>query len=63
MYSALSETPVFLQTPVAPPPPHHLGLLDVLEMVATAVAVCQLYTARRILAEIQHRINGFNTYG
>jgi hypothetical protein len=32
-------------------------------MVATAVGVRQLYTARRILAEIQHRINGFNTYG
>jgi hypothetical protein len=32
-------------------------------MVATVVGVRQLYTARRILAEIQHRINGFNTYG
>lgn len=30
---------------------------------AAAVGTCQLYTARRILAEIQHRINGFNTYG
>jgi hypothetical protein len=32
-------------------------------MVATAVGDCQLNTARRILAEIQLRINGFNTYG
>ena len=33
------------------------------DMVEAAVGICQLYTARRILAEIQHRINGFNTYG
>jgi hypothetical protein len=32
-------------------------------MEATAVGDCQLNTARRILAEIQLRINGFNTYG
>jgi hypothetical protein len=35
-------------------------------MVETAAAVCPfrpLFSARRILAEIQHRINGFNTYG
>lgn len=32
-------------------------------MVEAAVETCQLYTARRLLAEIQHRINGFNTYG
>jgi hypothetical protein len=32
-------------------------------MVVTVVGGCQLFTARRILAEIQHRINGFNTYG
>jgi hypothetical protein len=32
-------------------------------MVATPVKDCQLNTARRILAEIQLRINGFNTYG
>jgi hypothetical protein len=38
--------------------PHHIT-----EMVATAVGDCQLNTARRILAEIQLRINGFNTYG
>jgi len=58
MYSAHSETLVFLQIQ-----PHRLILVDVSEMVATVVGVCQLYTARRILAEIQHRINGFNTYG
>jgi predicted component of type VI protein secretion system len=40
------------------PIPHH-----VTEMVATAVGGCQLNTSRRILAEIQLRINGFNTYG
>jgi hypothetical protein len=33
------------------------------EMLETAVDACQLNTARRILAEIQLRINGFNTYG
>jgi hypothetical protein len=32
-------------------------------MVVTVVGVRQLNTARRILAEIEHRINGFNTYG
>lgn len=32
-------------------------------MVETASYACQLNTSRRILAEIQHRINGFNTYG
>jgi hypothetical protein len=32
-------------------------------MVVTSVGDCQFNTARRILAEIQHRINGFNTYG
>jgi hypothetical protein len=32
-------------------------------MVATALDSCQLHIARRIFAEIQHRINGFNTYG
>lgn len=58
MYSALFETPVFVHTL-----PHRLILDHVSEMVATAVQVCQLYTARRILAEIQARINGFNTYG
>jgi hypothetical protein len=31
-------------------------------MVVTSVGNCQ-FTARRILAEIQLRINGFNTYG
>ena len=33
------------------------------DMVNAAVGIFQLYTARRILAELQHRINGFNTYG
>lgn len=33
------------------------------EMVETAVDACQLNTSRRIFAEIQLRINGFNTYG
>ena len=32
-------------------------------MVETAIEVCQLNTVRRILAEVQLRINGFNTYG
>jgi hypothetical protein len=32
-------------------------------MVLKAAEVCHLNTARRILAEIQYRINGFNTYG
>jgi len=32
-------------------------------MVEAAEGTIQLYTARRILAEIQHRVNGFNTYG
>jgi hypothetical protein len=36
---------------------HHIT-----EMVVTSVGNCQ-FTARRILAEIQLRINGFNTYG
>jgi hypothetical protein len=36
---------------------------NVTEMVATVVGDSQLNTARRILAEIQLRINGFNTYG
>jgi len=44
--------------PAPPPNPHH-----VTEMVAIAVGDCQLNTSRRILAEIQLRINGFNTYG
>jgi hypothetical protein len=43
--------------------PYHPIISNVTDMVATAVHVRQLYTARRILAEIQHRINGFNTYG
>src|SRR5690242_5490077 len=33
------------------------------DMVEAAEGTIQLYTARRILAEIQHRVNGFNTYG
>jgi hypothetical protein len=32
-------------------------------MVETALTTCQINTSRRIFAEIQLRINGFNTYG
>jgi hypothetical protein len=32
-------------------------------MVETVQESCQLNPSRRILAEIQLRINGFNTYG
>lgn len=34
-----------------------------LEMVGTEQDSCQLNSSRRILAEVQLRINGFNTYG
>lgn len=37
--------------------------LTTTEMVETALYDCQLNSSRRILAEIQLRINGFNTYG
>jgi hypothetical protein len=54
----LHEAPEFLHSP-----PHQLDPSPVTEMVVTVAGVCQLNTARRILAEIQARINGFNTYG
>ncbi|KAF2117762.1 hypothetical protein BDV96DRAFT_644102 [Lophiotrema nucula] len=45
-------------------PPHKTqSALNLTEMVATALDACQLNTSRRILAEIQLRINGFNVYG
>ena len=45
-------------------PPHSsLSTVTFTEMVATALDACQLNTSRRILAEIQLRINGFNVYG
>ncbi|OAL48821.1 hypothetical protein IQ07DRAFT_645574 [Pyrenochaeta sp. DS3sAY3a] len=51
------------ETPASPYQPHYPEPLDVTEMVEKAAGVCQLNTARRILAECQLRINGFNTYG
>ncbi|EAT87817.1 hypothetical protein SNOG_05426 [Parastagonospora nodorum SN15] len=58
LYIWLFEAPRLPHTQPHPPNPHH-----VTEMVAIAVGDCQLNTSRRILAEIQLRINGFNTYG
>lgn len=55
--TCLRPSKLALYSPTNPYPYH------VTEMVATAVSDCQLNTARRILAEIQLRINGFNTYG
>lgn len=58
-YLQLLDAPEFFQSL-----PHRtLSPLKYTEMVATALDSCQLHIARRIFAEIQLRINGFNTYG